>query len=673
MRDQSGSCSILLGKPLAAAIALALAIPFPALADDLGSVSVTATRSDSHLSDVPASVSEVSRDDIDERQANAVGDVLGDLPGVDFGGGPRPTGQIPTIRGQYGNQIITLVDGARINDPNDDGILSSLVIDPDMLENIDVVRGSTSSLYGSGGMGGVMSFHTLSALDLLRDGQNFGAEVKTGGATADESTHFHARLYGRNGPVDGLVAVTRRDWGPIQQGDGKVLEPNDGRSDSVLAKVGLQASDRLRFELSHQYFSEKALMPNNPQANSSFPMDQENKIRQSEDVANMFLLAPNGERSVTGTLYRTVTDRSALANPAASLPATSSDNKTLGGSLQHNLQLNRQRITYGLDAYRDKQRALSAGLPNSVLPDGNQSAYGVFAQDEIELNSRWRLVPSARWDHFSTHRQDGSSPDTDSAHVSPKLALLWQATPSLSLYSSYGEAFRAPTLNEMYQNLSGNQYFANFAPNTNLKPETARTWEIGSRYERHDLLAADDRASFTASVYRERVDNLIESAMIGTYVNPFIGPRPILQDQNVSKAKRWGIELAGDYGRGDWNLHAAYTRMRAEDAETGANLFSPPDQFNLQMRYWLGSHDLSVLWSSTATAAQDYDSTVLRRRDGWVRHDLFLTWTPSTAVRVDFGIRNLTDKRYASYQSANAYAMTYEQGRSFTATLTWRL
>ena len=668
------ACSGVFGRLLTAAAALILINPLPAQAEkkESATIVVTATRTENKLTDLPAFVSEVSRDAIEERQASAISEITEGLSGVDFGGGPRSAGEIPTIRGQYGNHIILMVDGARRNDRSGVGILSPLVIDPDMLDRVEVVRGPISSLYGSGGLGGVMALHTLSATDLLKEGQRFGGEVRGGTESADDSRHLHFRLFGRSGAFDGLVAATHRTWDDLAQGGGGTLKPNDGDSDSLLAKIGIQPSEQLRFELSHHYAEEQSLRPNNPQGNNDFPMVQDNSTRLNEDRFKLERFAPNGERSVAGTLYHTVTERSADANPDASLPATRSETDTLGGDLQHTLHLGKHRITYGGDLYRDKQTARSDSAPNGVQPDGEQTAYGLFIQDEMDLDDAWKLIPSLRGDRYTTHKRDDTQPDTDDSHLSPKLALHWQTTPSLGIYTSYGEAFRAPSLNEMYQSLSGNNYFANFEPNTDLEPETSRSLELGGRYAREGLFSTDDHASLAIAIYREWVDDLIESAVVGSYVHPFIGPRPILQYQNVSNAKRWGLELEGDYVQGPWDWHLAYTRIRAKDEDSGEHLFSPPDQLNLQARYWLTDYDISLLWNTTATAAQDYDSNIERRRPGWARHDLFLSWTPEGSLRIDIGVENLTDKRYASYQSANAYALTYEKGRSLKATVSWR-
>ena len=79
-------------------------------------VVMAATRTSNPVEKVAASVSVVTQEDFDEQQAATVSAVLKKLPNVEFGGGPRVNGEIPTIRGVSGPSITLLVDGARQND-----------------------------------------------------------------------------------------------------------------------------------------------------------------------------------------------------------------------------------------------------------------------------------------------------------------------------------------------------------------------------------------------------------------------------------------------------------------------------------------------------------------------------------------------------------------------------
>ena len=79
---------------------------------------VTATRTNEEIDLVPASVSLLDQEDFASRQSPALSDLLRQLPNVEMSGGARPAGQIPALRAYTGPEIITLVDGARVNFSN---------------------------------------------------------------------------------------------------------------------------------------------------------------------------------------------------------------------------------------------------------------------------------------------------------------------------------------------------------------------------------------------------------------------------------------------------------------------------------------------------------------------------------------------------------------------------
>lgn len=653
-------------SPLSAAILLASQ---PLLAADatreLNPMVISATRTPTLLLEQPWSVSQFTASDFDQRQASEISEVLELAPSVSFGGGARTAGQMPTIRGHFGKQINLIVDGARRNDAN--SISSPLALDPTLLKSVEIVRGPTSALYGAGGLGGTMVFETLSADDLLDAGQTLGGELRASYESADERQRLHGRIYGRQGDVDGLLALTGQNWGEIRLGDGSDLTPSDGDALSGLVKLGWDSSDQLRLELSHQRYDEEDFRANNPQAGSAFPFDQNNHIEQNETVLKAALRDEQGRQSVNLNLYRSELNRSADANPAGTPPtsATASDTDTLGASMQHTLYLadDSQRLSWGVDGYRDQVSATDGGAANPVLPDGEQRVYGLFVQDEISLGQRWTLIPGLRYDHYNTDA-DNSTETNSESRLSPRIAAHYQLSDQWGLSASYGEAFRAPTVAELYSSLDLNTGFANFRPNTELKPELAKALELGTRFNQQNWLAAGDEASLQLALFKERTRDLISNQVVGFFDNPFMGSRPIFQAQNVARAERWGYEIDARYQRGNWAGQFSYSHIRVTDRDSDENLFSPPDQAVVQLGYDLPQQALSLHWTSVITADQDYDSTEGRRRDGWDRHDLFISWQPMPTLRVDAGIENLFDEDYVSYFSSNSFSNIAEKGRN---------
>ncbi|HEX9782875.1 MAG TPA: TonB-dependent receptor plug domain-containing protein, partial [Opitutaceae bacterium] len=131
----------------------------------LDTISVTATRNPIKSFEYPGMVSVIGREEIQSRQASTPDDILKFVPNVDFAGGPRRTGETPSIRGFSGPDVIVIFDGARQNFGSaHDG---RFFIDPNLLKQVEVLRGSASSLYGSGGTGGVIEFRTKDATDYL--------------------------------------------------------------------------------------------------------------------------------------------------------------------------------------------------------------------------------------------------------------------------------------------------------------------------------------------------------------------------------------------------------------------------------------------------------------------------------------------------------------------------
>jgi len=665
-------------RELIVAISVALvAISVQAEDTPMDRVVVTATRTANPLDQVAASVSVVGQEDFADVQAANIAETMKKLPNVNFGGGPRIVGEVPTIRGYYGASIALSVDGARQNDVTSPGMRSPLYVDPYFLHQVEVLRGPASSLYGSGGNGGAMAFTTLSARDLLQAGQAFGAGVKAGYASADKSWYGNARAYGGNEMLDGLVALSHRDWDKIRQGDGTYLEPNDGKSDSVLVKGGLNAGGA-RYELSHQTYKSDNLQPRNPQANAYLagsPVVSENHIDQKQTVLRGATTG-TGPWAISGTLYDTklefIDDQGANA---AAAPRTTMATKTTGGSLQGSLSFagaGEHRLTAGVDNYDSRQSATTAGAPNPVNPDGSQKVTGVFAEDEILFGGQWRLIPSIRHDRFDT-TADNVGSSTSASHTSPKVTLAWQPLAGLMLYGNYGESFRAPTLGEMYGAISGTNYFMNFRANTGLRPEVDKTYEIGSNYTLRALAAAGDVFRLRVALFDGKAEDLISSTVVGSYTRtaPYVGTGFILQAQNVSSADRKGAELETGYDIGAWQTKLAYSRVRVTDAKTGAGLFSPPDKINLRVRWATPVTGLSLMLSSTGVGAQDYDATALRRRPGYSTHDVFATWMSlDKKYRADFGVANLFDKRYADYQGSMAYAYVYDVGRNVRASFT---
>ena len=475
-----------------------------------------------------------------------------------------------------------------------------------------------------------------------------------------------------------LLGLGYRDFDEIRQGeDAGTMQLNSGHSNSGLLKLGVEPSDRVRFELSGQTFQSQNRRANNPQIVST-TQTQLNHTQQDNLVLRATTKNKDGEKSLDAKIYqnklRVVNDK----NPAIpALQATDTQTDTTGGSIQNTsrLQDGKHTLTYGVDTYKDKLTSRSNGAASTVNPDGTSDVLGIFLQDEIALTDKWSVTPSIRHDKFDSSPATASAltPAAKFSHTSPKLAVAYQATPNLNLYGNYGQAFRAPTVWEMYQSTQKadstfpTSNLFNFKANPSLKPQTDTTLEIGAKYKKENVFSSSDKLQLRAAAFKTNAKDMVNQTTVGTYTRtvPFSGTGSIFQYQNVDQAKRDGIELEGNYERGALRLDVGASKLRVKDKANGNNLFSPPDKLTTKVSYKLPKNT-SVSWTATGVAAQDYDSTVLRRRDGYATHDVHVGWKPNRKVEVDFGVNNVFDKKYLSYQSSNAAASTaYEMGRNY--------
>ncbi|MEL7482706.1 MAG: TonB-dependent receptor plug domain-containing protein, partial [Pseudomonadota bacterium] len=141
-------------------------------------VSVYATRNPIAAFDYPGQVTVVERDIVLDFNPSTLQEVFQAVPGAQFDSGPRRTGDAPTVRGLTGNGVLIFLDGARQSFVS--GHDGRFFIDPELVQAVEVVRGPTSALYGSGALGGVIATRTITARDVLAEGEQVGFRVTSG-------------------------------------------------------------------------------------------------------------------------------------------------------------------------------------------------------------------------------------------------------------------------------------------------------------------------------------------------------------------------------------------------------------------------------------------------------------------------------------------------------------
>ena len=668
----------------------------------MDAISVTATRNPVRAFEYPGMVTVIDRERIQTLQPSTPDDVLRFVPNVEFTGGPRRTGEVPSIRGFDGPDVVVLFDGARQNFGSaHDG---RFFIDPSLLKQVEVLRGPASSLYGSGGTGGVIEFRTLDAGDLLAPGETLGASVSAGyqSVNRERSGTFTAYATPME-ELDLIGSITGRDSGSIELGDGSELDATDDEIVSGLVKGSYGFADHHRVEGSVVVFANDAQEPNNgqdPDANDV--VDKE--IRSTAYRAAYSYKNPDDELFDLDFLaYYTDFQADELRLDNLGLgprgEVLKRDVDTIGFRLD-----NRSRVdfaedivatfTYGGESYRDEQDGAAGSGERDGVPDADADFYGIYAQAEIAVTEPFGMVPGdlliipgIRYDDFRVSSSVADD-DTREDEISPRIGVSYLPNDWLMVFANYAHAFRAPTFNELF--LTGVHFeitglgpgasaVNRFVPNPDLKPQTTRTVEFGGGLDFGGILARDDRFQAKASHFRiwgdDFIDLSVDQPALFTECNPFIPGNcdGTTQAANVSEAKLRGMEVEASYERDRFLFSFGFSAIDGEDTNTGKKLGSlTPDQYTLNTAVKLPEIDSIVGWRLLVAEAFDKVNNPNEKRSGYGVNDFYFAWQPSDGIfqglRLDLGVDNAFDKDYA-----RVFTDSKEAGRSFKGLVSYSL
>ncbi|WPL17091.1 Heme/hemopexin utilization protein C precursor [Thiorhodovibrio winogradskyi] len=647
----------------------------------LPTLTVTATKSERALASLPESVSVVPREQFERFQPDDLGGVLKGLPNVAIGGGPRGIGQQIAVRGLSDERLLFLLDGARQDFSRAHN--ARLFIDPELLRQVDVVRGPASALWGSGALGGVIALETLDGAELLAPGQSLGGRVKTGYQDGDGQWLGSTMLYGANDQGwDGLLSLSGRQAGDMRLGDGADLAHSGFRELSGLGKVNWRPDGRNGFGISVLAGEIDGEVPSNPQTEATDDNLVDRTTRQSHIALRYEREQPlNTWLQPSLLLYRNHTDIDERRLFDGRHDQT--DFETLGLDLRNRALLGGDGpwshvLTMGLDAYRNRAEATRDGEARDSYPDGRTQVVGLYLQDEISLGERWTLIPGLRWDNYRSEADAADIADNQDSAFWVKFGVNVALTDWLSLQALYNEAFRAPSISELF--VSGVHFTCGpgcanlFVPNPNLKPEKAHNTELGLRLHRDGLLTPADRGDLRVAVFRNDVDDFIDQivdfSMHPVPGNP--GRGGVTGFVNVGSARLQGFEVEASYQAPRWFANANYGQTRGEDRHSGEPLSAiEPDQLTLQAGLRFPMRDIDLGARARLVAAQNRVPEGGTPSDAYQLYDLWLSWNPASGrgqgPSLNLAVDNLLDADYQPYLSALP-----GPGRNIKLTLAYR-
>ncbi len=663
--------------------------------------------------DYPGQVTVVDRDALETLAPSTISDALRDVPGLDFSGGPRRTGELPSIRGLSGQNVLILLDGARQSFTSaHDG---RFFVDPDLIGTAEVVRGPASALYGSGAVGGVLAFESVDAADLLRDGETWGARARVGLQSANEETHASITAFTQQGNFDGVASFGIRQSGDIELASGADL-PSDDDIQTALLKGTYALTDALTVEGSWQRFTNSAIEPNNGQGTAGtgdgiLDRNVDKDITTDTFRAGLtFNPVDNDWLDVALTAYQTSSD---VDEFDATVPRTTvRDIETTGFSARNasrfTLGSTETTLTIGGDWYRDEQTGTDDQVADGTrggVPNGESEFMGVFAQLESVIQTpagQFVVIPGIRYDEFESSSEIAPGQENSDNAVSPRIAASFapEGANWLRLFGSYSEGFRAPSINELYLDgvhfsiphpvlfnpAMGSFVFApnNFIANPDLVPEETETVEFGLGVDFKQVFVSSDRLQGKVSYFETDADNLINlSVSVVPDATCFIPPtfQPCTfgtsESANVDRSELEGWEGELHYDSDRFFARASFSSIDGINLTDGSDLGSlTPDRTAINLGLKLP--EWNSLIGARVQHASDFEQriadgsggfTLQDERDSYVSLDLYATWRPESVngLRLDLGVDNVFDETYE-----RTFAGVVEPGTNFKVAASWQ-
>jgi vitamin B12 transporter len=565
----------------------------PSFSDEL---TVTATGVETEVDEAPTAVTVVTRDEIDDAQADRVVDMLRRVPGLSVVGS-GDEGKLTSVftRGTASNQTLVMLDGVRLNSTFFGGFDWSR-LGTAGLGQAEIVRGPYSALWGADAVGGVINLRSRRARDGF-DGRFFGEGGSDG----------WRRLEADAGWANDLFDVYGSAYD--RQSDG-AIDNSDFSTRQFLVTAGISfGKRRSRLGVLAQNVETETGIPYAIPGN---PTPDRRQWGESTVIAVPFTWHI-GERWSLEMVGSQVDTTFEFSDPEdAWVSETSTETTSTQTRLASNHHLGGHTFSWGGEWRSDEVTDASNLGPN--LDAEKVEVTSFFLQDVWNLSEAFRLLLGVRWDDA----------DQWGSETSPRADLTWRPSDTVELRAGYGTAFRPPSIGELYYPFSGNP---------ELVSETSSSADLG-----FTVGSRKGASRWELTVFSTDLDNLIEFDF-QSYRN-----------HNMGSASIRGAEITWTQSlprRGASIIQATYLDT---DDDTGLPLLRRPD--------WSGSWTLHGSFSKHLNgditmlyvgARDDVDPVTFERTraSSYTSTDIALAYSLWNGIEITARALNVLDKEYS--------------------------
>ena len=532
-------------------------------------VVISAGKHKQNLSELPVSASVINSNRISKKNIVKIDEILRYTPGVNVS-----LDQV-SIRGSSGfsrgagTRVLMTLDGLPLS-TGDTGELVWEMIPVTDVERIEVIKGSSSALYGSAAIGGVVNIiskritskpitliksyigvYDKPAYDEWQWDENF--------RTFNGITVSHSNTFGNLGVS---VSLTRTE-------DLSYKRNNDLKRYSGFLKSTYSINDYSKISFIAAGYS-------HDRGNFNFWKDS----RQALEPPDLDLGARvKSDRIISGLIYESIISKVFSFNVKLSLynnywkeilgSENTSRSELYRGEVQTNFNVSENLLIIG-----GLESSISQ-VSSSIFGNPDANTFGLYAQAENKFTKELTLTAGLRFDYSEINSLDPVN------SFSPKLGANLKLNEKTILRAFAGTGFRAPTLAETFT--STNASGISIKPNLDLEPENNYTLEAGIIHLFFDKINLD------AAVFQSEYFDLIEPTLTSDGINSFI------QFRNVTRARIQGIDLSTSFDLGSINtsFKISYSYLWARDIENKTALkYRPRNTIYAEAEYTLSSFTL---------------------------------------------------------------------------------
>ncbi len=611
---------------------LASLMPLAALAAEpvaLEQQVITATQTVHSELSAPASVSVVTREELEQRPVYNLADAVKYLPGVHLNPSSTYGRQEIKLRGMDSDYTLLLVNGRRIN--SRDALSSNYANDFDLssipmaaIERIEVIRGPMSSLYGADALGGVVNVILRQPTEETKAGIAYTYEHPTEGDSGDghKASGYVSGSLIENKLLGNLILETTDQAAWLSE---QTVNPN---TDAAEQRQASSAYGSLSWLLDERQTIDLDITHRKDDREAEWNNFGAVVLNVQEMERWSFGLGHTGNWDGFNTRVRYYYENVELMDDSqimTTLRGMKGDieqkNHTVDG--QVTAFLGNHLLTLGSELRRTE---LTHNQNLGSETEVDQKA--VYLQDEFSIGDLDVTLGGRLDDH-----------DSFGSEFSPRAYGVYNLTDNWVIKGGVGRSFKAPSI---YQ--SDDTYgvlacrgMCTLVGNPNLKPETATSYEIGTLYQ-------NDRLEAGVMLFNNDIDDMI---ITDTWR---VGYRPaVMTYSNVSKARVQGYELQGRYNLSDtMGVRANYTYSDAEDRDTDEQLRNTPQHVANIGFDWQAMPDLGLNLDYQYTGSQLlYVSAAQPNVESGAFHQLNLgaKYQATRELSLKAGMNNLTNEK----------------------------